>query len=251
MRVIGYVRVSTAKQAESGLGAAAQRDAIERWAQQQGATVAAVHADEGVSGASEALDRDGLIDAIGDLKRGDTLVVAKRDRLARDPFVAGGIERMVAKRGARIVSVAGEGTDHAADDPAGMLMRGIVDLFAAYERMLAQVRTRAALRAKAKSGGRVGLHATTGYRLEDIDTVDKQGRPCVRGVQVIDEREQQTLAAVAEAMACGCGLSLRCIAARLAEQGLVSRAGTPYTAAAIRRMRDRIAKQSAAGRTAA
>ena len=34
------------------------------------------------------------------------------------------IERMVAKRGARIVSVAGEGTEAAADDPAGMLMRG-------------------------------------------------------------------------------------------------------------------------------
>lgn len=243
-KAIGYIRVSTAKQAESGLGADAQRDAIERWAKQQGIAIEAVHADEGVSGSTDALDRDGLLDAIGDLQRGDTLVVAKRDRLARDLFVMGSIERMVTKRGARIVSVAGEGTETDADDPAGMLMRGIVDLFAQYERMSVRLRTRAALRGKANRGGRVGLHATTGYRIEVVTEQDEQGRPIDRGVQVVDEREQRVLAAVAEAMSCGCGMSLRCIAARLAEQGLVSRAGTPYSAAAIRRMRDRIAQQS-------
>jgi DNA invertase Pin-like site-specific DNA recombinase len=243
-RAIGYIRVSTAKQAESGLGASAQRDAIERWAKQQGVDLAAVHADEGVSGSTDALDRDGLVDAIGDLQRGDTLVVAKRDRLARDLFVMGGIERMVAKRGARIVSVAGEGTGTDADDPAGLLQRGIVDLFAQYERALARFRTRVALRGKARRGGRVGRFAATGYRLEVVTEADEQGRPVERGVQVVDEREQRVLAAVAEAMSCGCGMSLRCIAARLAEQGLVSRAGTPYSASAIRRMRDRIAQQS-------
>lgn len=243
-RAIGYIRVSTAKQAESGLGADAQRDAIERWAKQQGVDLAAFHADEGVSGSTDALDRDGLVDAIGDLQRGDTLVVAKRDRLARDLFVMGGIERMVAKRGARIVSVAGEGTGTDADDPAGLLQRGIVDLFAQYERALARFRTRVALRGKARRGGRVGRFAATGYRIEVVTEADEQGRPVERGVQVVDEREQRVLAAVAEAMSCGCGMSLRCIAARLAEQGLMSRAGTPYSAAAIRRMRDRIAQQS-------
>lgn len=243
-RAIGYIRVSTAKQAESGLGADAQRDAIERWAKQQGVDLAAFHADEGVSGSTDALDRDGLVDAIGDLQRGDTLVVAKRDRLARDLFVMGGIERMVAKRGARIVSVAGEGTGTDADDPAGLLQRGIVDLFAQYERALARFRTRVALRGKARRGGRVGRFAATGYRIEVVTEADEQGRPVERGVQVVDDREQRVLAAVAEAMSCGCGMSLRCIAARLAEQGLVSRAGTPYSAAAIRRMRDRIAQQS-------
>jgi DNA invertase Pin-like site-specific DNA recombinase len=158
-RVVGYIRVSTTKQAESGLGVDAQRDAIEQWAAKQGLSVVAVHADEGVSGGSDALDRDGLIDAIGDLQRGDTLVVAKRDRLARDLFVMGGIERMVAKRGARIVSVAGEGTEGDADDPGALLMRGIVDLFAQYERACVRARTRVALRAKARRGGRVGRFA--------------------------------------------------------------------------------------------
>lgn len=243
-KAIGYIRVSTAKQAESGLGADAQRDAIERWAKQQGIAVAAVHADEGVSGSTDTLEREGLLDAIGDLRRGDTLVVAKRDRLARDLFVMGGIERMVAKRGARIVSVAGEGTERDADDPSGLLQRGIVDLFAQYERALARFRTRVALRGKARRGGRVGRFAATGYRIEVVTETDEQGREIERGVQVVDEREQRVLAAVSEAMSCGCGMSLRCIAARLAEQGLVSRAGTPYSAAAIRRMRDRIAQQT-------
>ena len=81
-KAIGYIRVSTAKQAESGLGADAQRDAIERWAKQQGIAIEAVHADEGVSGSTDALDRDGLLDAIGDLQRGDTLVEIVPNRWA-------------------------------------------------------------------------------------------------------------------------------------------------------------------------
>jgi len=93
-------------------------------------------------------------------------------------------------------------------------------------------------------GGRVGRFAAPVYRIEVVTEADEQGRSVERGVQVVDERAKRVLAAVAEAMSCGCGMSLRRIAARLAAQGLVRRAGKPYTAAAIRSMRDRIAQQS-------
>jgi hypothetical protein len=62
----------------------------------------------------------------------------------------------------------------------------------------------------------------------------------------VNADEQRILAAIDEAMTCGCGLSLRCIAARLAEQGLLSRSGKPFTATAIRRLRARIEAQAAA-----
>jgi DNA invertase Pin-like site-specific DNA recombinase len=58
-----------------------------------------------------------IADALNALRRGDVLIVAKRDRIARDAFVSVLIEREAAKKGARIVSAAGEGTD--SDDPAG------------------------------------------------------------------------------------------------------------------------------------
>lgn len=58
------------------------------------------------------------------------LIVAKRDRLGRDPMVVAMIESAVKRKGARIVSAAGEGTD--SDSPTDILMRRMVDAFAEY-----------------------------------------------------------------------------------------------------------------------
>ena len=49
------------------------------------------------------------------------LLVARPDRIGRDVITVAMIERLVAKRGARLISAAGEGTE--SDDPAGVLMR--------------------------------------------------------------------------------------------------------------------------------
>jgi resolvase-like protein len=51
-------------------------------------------------------DRPVLLDAVAALKRGDVLLVAKRDRLGRDVIAVAMIERLVAKRGARVTSPA-------------------------------------------------------------------------------------------------------------------------------------------------
>jgi DNA invertase Pin-like site-specific DNA recombinase len=67
----------------------------------------------------------GADQAIVALKRGDVLLVAKRDRLGRDVYEVLGIQRLIARRGARVVSAAGEGTD--ADSPSDVLMRGLID----------------------------------------------------------------------------------------------------------------------------
>jgi DNA invertase Pin-like site-specific DNA recombinase len=45
MRVAGYVRVSTAEQGDSGAGLAAQREAIQRWADYRRAEVVLVETD--------------------------------------------------------------------------------------------------------------------------------------------------------------------------------------------------------------
>ena len=92
--------------------------------------------------------------AVAELQRGDVLLVAKRDRLGRDPLIVGMIEAAVRKLGGRIVSAAGEGTE--GDDPASQLLRGIIDVFAMYERLLIIFRTKAAMAAKKRRGERVG-----------------------------------------------------------------------------------------------
>src|SRR5437764_1306819 len=100
----------------------------------------------------------------------DLLLVAKRDRLGRDVIEVAMIERLITKRGARIVSAAGEGTEN--DDPSGILMRRLIDSFAEYERLIIRARTRAALAAKRRRGERISRFAPFGYQLaSDARTV--------------------------------------------------------------------------------
>jgi DNA invertase Pin-like site-specific DNA recombinase len=110
--------------------------------------------DEGVSSVEPLDERPELLDAIAALGRGDVLIVSKRDRLGRDPIIVAMIEAAVVRKGARIVSASGEGTD--GDGPTDVLMRRIVDAFAEYERLVIKTRTKAALCAMKKRGERVG-----------------------------------------------------------------------------------------------
>lgn len=169
MQVVGYVRVSTNEQAASGLGLAAQREAIESSATRLGLPVAEILSDAGVSGGLAVEDRPGLLDAVSLLGKGDVLLVARRDRLGRDVVNVALIERMIAKRGARVVSCAGEGSD--LDGPSGMLVRTILDAVNMYEKAMIGLRTRVALRAKRKAGKRAGA-LPLGYALgEDGQTL--------------------------------------------------------------------------------
>jgi DNA invertase Pin-like site-specific DNA recombinase len=162
MKIIGYIRVSTDQQAESGLGLEAQKKAIEAYAGNLGYHVTQFFSDEGLSGTLSLEKRPGILQAISALSKGAILVIAKRDRLGRDPLIIAMIESAIARKGARIASAAGEGTGN--DDPSSILMRRMVDAFAEYERLIIGTRTKAALRIKKEKGQRVG-HIPFGYKL--------------------------------------------------------------------------------------
>jgi site-specific DNA recombinase len=152
--VVAYVRVSTDEQK---IGPEAQRAAIEAWGRTAGACVVAWHEDLGVSGGSDLEERSGLIAAMTSLRTygAGTLVVAKRDRLARDVAVSALVERAVKEAGARIVSADGVGNG---DGAADAFLRAILDAAAAYERELIRARTRAAMavkRAKGELSGKI------------------------------------------------------------------------------------------------
>ena len=83
-RVVGYVRVSTTEQADSGLGLEAQRAAITGEAARRGWDLVATFEDAGRSGTSMR-GRDGIAQALRAVEGtiASTLVVAKLDRLSR------------------------------------------------------------------------------------------------------------------------------------------------------------------------
>ena len=202
MATIAYLRVSTEQQTQSGAGLDAQLDACTRVAGE----LAGVYRDESVSGKTGLEKRPALLEAIANLSKGDVLMVAKRDRLGRDPLVVAMIESAVQRKGARIVSAAGEGTD--SDSPSDILMRRMVDAFAEYERLIIIARTKAALQAKKQRGERTGS-IPYGFRCDD-------------GINLVkDETEQAALAFIRDLN--DKGLSLRNIAMRLEKSGYKSR----------------------------
>jgi DNA invertase Pin-like site-specific DNA recombinase len=204
MATVAYLRVSTDEQAQSGLGLEAQLAAITKAV----GVPTAVYQDAGLSGSNPR--RPGLLGALAALGRGDTLVVAKRDRLARDSFLAAWIDKECLRRGARVASVAGEGTD--GDGPADVLMRRMVDAFAEYERAIIGARTAAAMASLRRQGRHTGGDIPFGYRLAD----DGQHL-------VADAAEQEVLMLVRRLREQG--LSLRAIGAELERRGVISRKG--------------------------
>jgi len=95
-RAVAYYRVSTDKQGSSGLGEAAQRDTVARYAAQHGVEVIAEYVDVmSGKGANALRKRPNLAAAISRAKTEKArLIIAKVDRLARNVhFISGLMEQ--------------------------------------------------------------------------------------------------------------------------------------------------------------
>lgn len=149
---IAYLRASTDEQQ---LGLDTQRAAIEVWAAAHGVRVAAYEVDPGVSGGTPLEKRPGLQRAIAALRPSEAgfLLVAKRDRLARDVVIAAMVERAVVREGSRLFSVDGIGNG---DGPADMLMRTMLDGVAQFEKAIIRKRITDALALKKSRGEYTG-----------------------------------------------------------------------------------------------
>ncbi len=214
---VAYIRVSTDEQ---NLGPKAQRRDIERYARAHGIEIVAWCEDHGVSGGASFDKRPALIEALATAKiEGATLIIAaKRDRFARDVAVMVAIEQAAKQVGAQLVTPEADG----GDDPSSKLLRGVLDLIAAFERDMIKARTRGALQVKKNRGERVGAIpygkrlAADGVHLKD------------------DEDEQLVIAAVLEYR--NAGLSYRAIASRLEVSGKFTRTGKRFAPTQIARI---------------
>jgi DNA invertase Pin-like site-specific DNA recombinase len=193
-RVIGYVRVSTADQAASGLGLDAQRRAIADEVDRRGWQLVDVVADEGATG--KTLDRPGLHEALTAIaeRRADTLLVAKLDRVSRSVVDFGTLLDWFERAGAAFVAF-DLGVD--TSTPAGRLVANVLASVAEWEAATISARTRDGLAAKRERGERISRGAVTdsadlvdhiremrasGLTLQAIaDALNTVGVPTVRG----------------------------------------------------------------------
>lgn len=151
--VIGYLRVSTEEQAQSGLGLADQRAAIEHEAQRRDWPAVTFLSDQGFS--AKNLERPAIGEAIGRLRTGQAalLVVSKLDRLSRSLLDFATLMDQAHREGWELVVL-----DLALDTttPSGRLMANVMASFAEYERQLIGQRTSAALQQRKAQGVRLG-----------------------------------------------------------------------------------------------
>jgi DNA invertase Pin-like site-specific DNA recombinase len=139
-------------QSESHLGIDAQKQSCRDYVKRNNGRIVKWYLDEGVSGTKPVEQRPGLNQLMQDLKPNEVILVAKRDRLARDTFLNLWIEKEVQKVHAVIESADGTGNG---SSPADEMMRHLLSIFASYEKNLLSERTTVAMSKLTRKVGRL------------------------------------------------------------------------------------------------
>jgi DNA invertase Pin-like site-specific DNA recombinase len=219
-KFVSYLRVSTKRQGESGLGLEAQRAAVEAWL--NGGNWQLVAEQVEIESGKSDLNRPALQKAIAACRAFNAkLVIAKLDRLSRDPVFLLGLEQA----GIEFVAV---------DMPhANRLTVGIMALVAEQERVATSQRTKAAL-AQARAKG-VVLGNAKGTTIKGAAAGRALGaRSNAAGAQEFAERLREVLVELAD-------LSANAAAAELDRRGYATPRGGKWSAVAVIRARARLA----------
>ena len=217
---VGYIRVSTDKQADNGVSLAAQRCKIEAYASLYDLEIVEVIQDAG--GSAKTLQRDGLQRALAllDAGKADALIVAKLDRLTRSTRDLGTLlDRYFSKR-CDLLSVSEQVDTRSA---GGRLVLNVLMSVAQWEREAIGERTSAAMQHKARNGEYNGGRPPYGSQLA-ADGVHLEPHT---GEQLVIEAVQELRAA---------GLTLRAIAAELSKRNLHTRKGRAFAPTQLSRI---------------
>lgn len=216
-RAIGYVRVSTDKQADAGVSLDAQKAKIDAYAALYDVEVTRIVVEAGSAG---TLAREGLQDALTALDAGeaDALLVVKLDRLTRSVADLGRLVEGPFSRHA-LLSVSEQIDTRSA---AGRLVLNVLASVSQWEREVIGERTSAAMQHMRSEGRYTGGRAPFGYRAaEDGELIENPA-------------EQAVIALVCEYR--GKGWSSRRIAEVLAAEGYRTRMGGHFNHKAVLRM---------------
>ncbi|HHR3734685.1 TPA: recombinase family protein [Salmonella enterica] len=177
---IGYARCSTDRQ-----DLTAQQEALVKL----GVFPERIYTDKGLTGSNR--QRPGLDQALAAVRRGDTLVVPKLDRLARSVPDAREIADALQARGVKLALGA---SVYDPEDPVGKMFFNVLATFAEFEGDLIRLRTRegmAIARAKGKLRGKqpklsekqqkelCRMHETGQYSISDLAELFSVSRPTI------------------------------------------------------------------------
>jgi DNA invertase Pin-like site-specific DNA recombinase len=219
-KFVSYLRVSTKRQGESGLGLEAQRAAVAGWLDGGRWQLVEEHVevesgkDRNRPALRRALEACRLYNA--------TLVIAKLDRLSRDAHFLLGLQ----KAGVKFVAV---------DMPeANEMVVGIMAVVAQAERRLISERTKAALAAARARGVRLGRMPGSPGPVADAATRARGTAATVAGAREFAERLRPTLCELA-------GGSANAVAEELNRRGVAAARGGRWTARSVINVRSRLA----------
>jgi site-specific DNA recombinase len=216
--VVGYVRVSTTKQDESGLSIEEQKRRIQAWAVAQNLKLEQVYEDGAES--AKDLNRPQVQEVLRRIRDGEIsrVIIYKLDRLTRSVKDLYDLITVFQKHDVALCSVT-ESLD--TSSPIGRAMVGIIGVFAQWERESTSERTVMALTAKRHRGERLGGHRPYGWRF--------------KGKKLIpDKDEQVVLKAILKGASEGKGYSE--IASILNRKGVKPASGKIWYASSVRSM---------------
>jgi DNA invertase Pin-like site-specific DNA recombinase len=222
---IGYARVSTAVQVSEGQGLDIQRERIAAWCAYQGAELAGVEEDAGVSGAATdnrpAFRR--ALRRVLEHGEGACLVVYKLDRLGRNALDVQETLEVLLHAGVRVVAIS-DGVDSKSGMGAALL-KLLTAILAAFAEMEKETVTTRLLegRVRAKTARRpYGREAIYGLVPDDAGRLHD------------DPNEARTIARAHALRAAG--LSYRAIGEALLAEGLRPRRAATWTPCVVQRL---------------
>lgn len=175
MKFYGYCRVSTDTQAEKGFGLENQKRYILDYAKENGITVEEpFFVDAGISGAIKDTEDDdainkrtALIDLLGTIDEGDTVIVANTSRLWRSDTAKVIIRRELMRRNCRLISTQQKDYDLYAKNPNDRLVTGLMELLDEWERLSIALKLARGRTTKARAGDKPAGVCPFGYMYSD------------------------------------------------------------------------------------
>jgi DNA invertase Pin-like site-specific DNA recombinase len=218
-KYVSYLRVSTKRQGESGLGLEAQRAAVESFL--NGGRWRLVEEVVEVESGKSHRNRPQLAHALDACRRyGAKLIISRLDRLSRDPVF--------------LLSLRDAGIDFTAVDMpnANRMTVGVMALVAEQEREAISTRTKAALAAAKARGVRLGNPKGTKVKGADVGSA-RGSATNVTNANEFAERLRPVLDELAD-------LSAHAVAAELDRRGLATARGGKWAARSVIAVRCRL-----------
>ena len=163
---IGYIRVSSERQVKEGQGLEIQEKSIIKYCKENNIELINIFADEGISGAENLEKREGLAEALEQIKFYsktdrpiDFLVAQKLDRIARNTMLLGYLEFELTRVNCSILS----SEQKFEDTPNGGLMKDIIVAFASFEKKMINMRTNSGKRNKLSKKLHTSGNVPVGY----------------------------------------------------------------------------------------